>query len=98
MLFCQCYFCIIDKMTLISPVISIYWQSICPFLCNSSEITEHKYRSVRKIQCFTKFRRHLEAFASELSTNSNTNKGDFSFRKAYCVITIIIQLIGNTLQ
>ncbi len=45
-----------------------------------------------------KFRRHLEAFASELFTYSDIYKGHFSFRKAYYVITIIIQLIGNTLQ
>ncbi len=44
-----------------------------------------------------KIRWHLEAFASELFTYSNINKGHFSFRKAY-VITIIIQLIGNTLH
>ncbi len=44
------------------------------------------------------FRRHLETFASELFTYYNINKGHFSFRKAYYVITIIIQLIGNTLQ
>ncbi len=72
---------------------------IGPFLCNSSEITEHKYRSVRKMHILGEnFRRHLEAFASELFTYSNKNKGHFSFRKAYYVITIIIQLIGNTLQ
>ncbi len=40
----------------------------------------------------------LEAFASELFTYSNINKGHFSFRKVYFVIKIIIQLIGNTLQ
>ncbi len=45
-----------------------------------------------------KFRWHLDAFASELFTYSNINAGHFSFRKAYYVITIIIQLIGNTLQ
>ncbi len=45
-----------------------------------------------------KFRRHLEAFASELFTYSNINKVHFSVRKAYYVITIILQLIGNTLQ
>ncbi len=38
------------------------------------------------------------AFASELFTYSNINKGHFSFRKAYYVITIILQLIGNTVQ
>ncbi len=31
-------------------------------------------------------------------THSNINKGHFSFRKAYYVITIITQLIGNTLH
>ncbi len=45
-----------------------------------------------------KFRWHLDAFASELFTYSKINAGQFSFRKAYYVITIIIQLIGNTLQ
>ncbi len=47
-----------------------------------------------------KFRRHLEAFTSELFTYNiyHINKGHYSFRKAYYVITIIIQLIGNTLQ
>ncbi len=35
-----------------------------------------------------KFRRHLEAFASELFTYSNINKVNFSFRKAYYVIKI----------
>ncbi len=43
-----------------------------------------------------KFRRHLEAFF--IWTYSIINKGHFSFRQAYYVITIIIQLIGNTLQ
>ncbi len=45
-----------------------------------------------------KFRRHLEVFASELFSYSNMNKGHFGFRKACYVITIIIHLIGNTLQ
>ncbi len=45
-----------------------------------------------------KFRWNLEAFASEFFTYSDINKGHFRFRKAYYVITIIIQLIGNTLQ
>ncbi len=45
-----------------------------------------------------KFRWHLEGFASELFTYYNINKGNFSFRKAYYVITIIMQLIGNTSQ
>ncbi len=44
------------------------------------------------------FRRHLDAFSSELFTYSDINKGHFSFRKAYYIITIIIQLISNTLQ
>ncbi len=45
-----------------------------------------------------KFRWHLEAFASELFTYFIINKGNFSFRKAYHVNTIIMQLIGNPLQ
>ncbi len=54
---------------------------------------------VRKIHILVeKFRRHWEAFAFELFTYSNINKVHFSFRKAYYVITIIIKLIGNTLQ
>ncbi len=42
------------------------------------------------------FRWHLQAFASELFTYSNINKGHFSFRKAYYVA--YFQLICNTLQ
>ncbi len=66
-----------------------------PFLCNSSEITEHKYRSVRKMQILEENSDELRDFY--IFTYSNINKGHFSFRKTY-VITIIIQLIGNTLQ
>ncbi len=47
---------------------------------------------------FSDLQKHLEAFASELFTYSNINKSHFSFRKAYYVITIILQLIGNTVQ
>ncbi len=38
----------------------------------------------------------LEETFRWLFTYSNINKGHFIFRKAYYVITIIIQLIGNT--
>ncbi len=40
----------------------------------------------------------LRGFSSELFTYYNINKGNFSFRKAYYVITIVIQLIGTTSQ
>ncbi len=59
--------CIFPTLLCLGSVISLQWQCIGPFLCNSSEMTQQKYRSVRKMHILKEnFRRYLEAFASEL--------------------------------